>query len=160
MDPLLIKRTDKDVPLPSYAYPGDAGLDLTSTVDISIGPFERVIIPTGLHIAIPEGLASKQGLTLGNAPGLIESRYRGEVMIAAINLDPHSAVHVSRGSRIAQLVIIATPAMEVVEVEELDDTERGERGFGSSGVARGDGYLRLTRMSVYFIGIYLQLRHI
>jgi dUTP pyrophosphatase len=149
MDPLLIKRTDKDVPLPSYAYPGDAGLDLTSTVDISIGPFERVLIPTGLHIAIPEGhaglvlprsgLASKQGLTLANAPGLIDSRYRGEVMIAAINLDPHSAVHVSRGSRIAQLVIIATPAMEVVEVEELDDTERGERGFGSSGVARGDG---------------------
>ena len=82
---------------------------------------------------------SKQGLTLANAPGLIDSRYRGEVMIAAINLDPHSAVHVSRGSRIAQLVIIATPAMEVVEVEELDDTERGERGFGSSGVARGDG---------------------
>ena len=149
MDPLLIKRTDKDVPLPSYAYPGDAGLDLTSTVDIAIGPFERVLIPTGLHIAIPEGhaglvlprsgLASKQGLTLANAPGLIDSRYRGEVMIAAINLDPHSAVHVSRGSRIAQLVIIATPAMEVVEVEELDDTERGERGFGSSGVARGDG---------------------
>ena len=149
MDPLLITRTDKDVPLPSYAYPGDAGLDLTSTVDISIGPFERVLIPTGLHIAIPEGhaglvlprsgLASKQGLTLANAPGLIDSRYRGEVMIAAINLDPHSAVHVSRGSRIAQLVIIATPAMEVVEVEELDDTERGERGFGSSGVARGDG---------------------
>lgn len=149
MDPLLIKRTDKDVPLPSYAYPGDAGLDLTSTVDISIGPFERVLIPTGLHIAIPEGhaglvlprsgLASKQGLTLANAPGLIDSRYRGEVMIAAINLDPHSAVHVSRGSRIAQLVIIATPAMEVVEVEELDDTERGERGFGSSGVVRGDG---------------------
>ena len=149
MDPLLIKRTDKDVPLPSYAYPGDAGLDLTSTVDISIGPFERVLIPTGLHIAIPEGhaglvlprsgLASKQGLILANAPGLIDSRYRGEVMIAAINLDPHSAVHVSRGSRIAQLVIIATPAMEVVEVEELDDTERGERGFGSSGVARGDG---------------------
>lgn len=149
MDPLLIKRTDKDVPLPSYAYPGDAGLDLTSTVDISIGPFERVLIPTGLHIAIPEGhaglvlprsgLASKQGLTLANAPGLIDSRYRGEVMIAAINLDPHSAVHVSRGSRIAQLVIIATPAMEVVEVEELDDTERGERGFGSSGVARGYG---------------------
>lgn len=149
MDPLLIKRTDKDVPLPSYAYPGDAGLDLTSTVDISIGPFERVLIPTGLHIAIPEGhaglvlprsgLASKQGLTLANAPGLIDSRYRGEVMIAAINLDPHSAVHVSRGSRIAQLVIIATPAMEVVEVEELDDTERGERGFGSSGVACGDG---------------------
>ncbi|MDO4850297.1 MAG: dUTP diphosphatase [Actinomycetota bacterium] len=149
MDPLFIKRTDKDVPLPSYAYPGDAGLDLTSTIDISIEPFERVLIPTGLHIAIPEGhaglvlprsgLASKQGLTLANAPGLIDSRYRGEVMIAAINLDPHAAVHVSRGSRIAQLVIIATPAMEVIEVDGLDDTERGERGFGSSGVARGDG---------------------
>lgn len=144
MTSLFIKRTDKGVPIPSYAYPGDAGLDLVSSIDVSIDPFERVLIPTGLHIAIPEGhaglvlprsgLASKQGLTLANAPGLIDSRYRGEVMIAAVNLDPQVTVHITRGSRIAQLVIIATPFMEVVEVEELDDTERGGRGFGSSGV--------------------------
>ena len=141
---LTIKRLDEDVELPRYAYPGDAGLDLRSNADLVIEPFERKLIPTGLAIAIPEGyagfvqprsgLALKQGLSFPNTPGLIDSHYRGELKVVAINLDPQNPILINKGDRIAQLVIQDVPVVNLVEVKELDETDRGSGGFGSSGV--------------------------
>lgn len=141
---LTIKRLDEDVELPRYAYPGDAGLDLRSNADLVIEPFERKLIPTGLAIAIPEGyagfvqprsgLALKQGLSFPNTPGLIDSHYRGELKVVAVNLDPQNPILINKGDRIAQLVIQEVPVVNLVEVKELDETDRGSGGFGSSGV--------------------------
>ena len=141
---LRITRLDPQVELPSYAYEGDAGLDLRANEDVTLQPFERRLISTGLAIAIPEGyagfvqprsgLALKQGLSMANTPGLIDSHYRGELKVVAINLDAHNAIHVERGERIAQLVIQQVPVVHLMEVEELDETDRGTGGFGSSGV--------------------------
>lgn len=141
---LNIQRLDNDVELPRYAYPGDAGLDLRSNADLVIEPFERRLIPTGLAIAIPEGyagfvqprsgLALRRGLSFPNTPGLIDSHYRGELKVVAINLDPHNPIRIKRGDRIAQLVIQEVPVVNLVEVKELDETDRGSGGFGSSGV--------------------------
>ncbi|MDR2108862.1 MAG: dUTP diphosphatase [Coriobacteriales bacterium] len=141
---LQIQRLDKDLPLPAYAYPGDAGLDLRSTIDLTLAPFERALVPTGLRLAIPEGfagfvqprsgLALRLGLSQANTPGLIDSHYRGEVQVVAVNLDAHDPVQIKRGERIAQLVVLAVPVLNIVECDELDNTERGEGGFGSSGV--------------------------
>lgn len=138
-----IKRLDPEVELPSYAYPGDAGLDLRSAAMLDIAPYERVLIPTGLAIALPDGyagfvqprsgMALKRGLSIVNTPGLIDARYRGELKVIAINLDAHETIHIERGERIAQLVIQEVPVVELVEVDELDETERGSGGFGSSG---------------------------
>lgn len=141
---LPIKRLDPDVVLPSYAYEGDAGLDLRANVDIDIAPFERKLVPTGLAIAIPEGfagfvqprsgLALKVGLSMANTPGLIDSHYRGELKVIAVNLDANEIIHISKGERIAQLVIQRVPVVTLMEVDELDKTDRGTGGFGSSGV--------------------------
>lgn len=141
---LPIKRLDSEVVLPSYAYEGDAGLDLRSNVDIDIAPFERKLIPTGLAVAIPEGfagfvqprsgLALKSGLSMANTPGLIDSHYRGELKVIAVNLDGNEAIHISKGERVAQLVIQRVPMVSLMEVDELDETDRGTGGFGSSGV--------------------------
>ena len=141
---LNIQRLDNDVELPRYAYPGDAGLDLRSNADLVIEPFERRLIPTGLAIAIPEGyagfvqprsgLALRQGLSFPNTPGLIDSHYRGELKVVAINLDSHNPIRIKRGDRIAQLLIQEVPVVNLVEVKELDETDRGSGGFGSSGV--------------------------
>lgn len=141
---LPIKRLDPDVVLPSYAYEGDAGLDLRANVDIDIAPFERKLIPTGLAVAIPEGfagfvqprsgLALKSGLSMANTPGLIDAHYRGELKVIAVNLDANEPIHISRGERIAQLVIQRVPVVSLMEVDELDKTDRGTGGFGSSGV--------------------------
>ena len=141
---LPIKRLDSEVVLPSYAYEGDAGLDLRSNVDIDIAPFERKLIPTGLAVAIPEGfagfvqprsgLALKSGLSMANTPGLIDSHYRGELKVIAVNLDANKAIHISKGERVAQLVIQRVPVVSLMEVDELDATDRGTGGFGSSGV--------------------------
>lgn len=140
-----LKRLDPSVELPSYAYEGDAGLDLRSNIDVDLAPFERALIPTGLAIAIPDGfagfvqprsgLAIKRGFSIVNTPGLIDAHYRGELMIIGINLDPREFIHIARGERIAQLVIQEVPTVNLVEVEELDETDRGSGGFGSSGVA-------------------------
>lgn len=140
-----LKRLDPSVELPSYAYEGDAGLDLRSNIDIDLAPFERALIPTGLAIAIPDGfagfvqphsgLAIKRGFSIVNTPGLIDAHYRGELMIIGINLDSRESIHIARGERIAQLVIQEVPTVNLVEVEELDETDRGSGGFGSSGVA-------------------------
>ena len=141
---LPIKRLAPDVELPSYAYEGDAGLDLRSAETITLEPFERALISTGLAIALPEGyagfvqprsgLAINQGLSIVNTPGLIDSHYRGELKVIAINLDAHNPIHIQKGDRIAQLVVQAVPVVKLTEVEELDKTDRGAGGFGSSGV--------------------------
>lgn len=139
-----VKRLDNNVDLPRYAYPGDAGLDLRASKAVDIKPFQRVLIPTGLAIALPDGyagfvqprsgMALKQGLSIVNTPGLIDSQYRGELKIIAINLDPDEVIHIECGERVAQLVIQQVPTVNLIEVDELDDTERGIGGFGSSGV--------------------------
>ncbi len=141
---LPVKRLDPTIELPSYAYAGDAGLDLRSSEDVTLEPFERRLISTGLAIAIPEGyagfvqprsgMALKHGLSMANTPGLIDSHYRGELKVIAINLDPREPISIKRGDRIAQLVIQQVPVISLVEVEELDETDRGTGGFGSSGV--------------------------
>lgn len=140
---LPIKRLDPEVELPSYAYEGDAGLDLRANEDVVLPPYERRLISTGLAIAIPEGyagfvqprsgLALKEGLTIVNTPGLIDAHYRGELKICAINLDSAHSICIYRGERIAQLVIQRVPTVHLIEVDELDETDRGAGGFGSSG---------------------------
>ena len=140
---LPIKRLDPSVELPSYAYSGDAGLDLRANEDVTLQPYERRLVSTGLAIAIPEGyagflqprsgMALKRGLSLANTPGLIDAHYRGELKVIAVNLDAHEPIHIKRGERIAQLVIQKVPVVNLVEVDELDETDRGAGGFGSSG---------------------------
>lgn len=140
---LPFKRLGPEAVLPERAHPGDAGLDLRSAIDVEVGPGERAMVPTGLAVAIPDGhaglvlprsgLASRQGLTLANAPGLIDAGYRGEVICAVVNLDRSEPVMVTRGDRIAQLVIVAVPEVRSVLVDELPDSTRGMGGFGSTG---------------------------
>ena len=143
---LLIKRLDhaKDLPLPRYETAGAAGMDLLAAVadDFSLAPGERAIIPAGISIAVPpghegqvrprSGLAAKFGVTLLNAPGTIDADYRGEVGIILIN-HGHETFTVTRGMRIAQLLIAPVAQAELEEVESLDDTARGAGGFGSTG---------------------------
>ena len=141
---LPIKRLDDSVELPTYAYEGDAGLDLRASESVVLRPFERRLIGTGLAVAIPDGyagfvqprsgLALKHGLSMANTPGLVDAHYRGELKVCAIKLDPNNDIHISRGDRIAQLVIQRVPVVDLVEVKELDVTDRGIGGFGSSGV--------------------------
>lgn len=138
-----VKRLDPCVELPTYAYEGDAGLDLRANESVDIAPFERVLIPTGLAISLPDGyagfvqprsgMALKRGLTIANTPGLIDAHYRGELKVIAVNLDSHQTIHIERGERIAQLVIQQVPVVHLIEVDELDETDRGSGGFGSSG---------------------------
>ncbi len=140
-----IKRIDPPVELPSYAYEGDAGLDLRSNEDVVLAPLERRLVGTGLAVAIPEGyagfvqprsgMALKRGLSMANTPGLIDSHYRGELKVCAVNLDLETPISIERGERIAQLVIQRVPTVSLVEVGELDETDRGAGGFGSSGAS-------------------------
>jgi dUTP pyrophosphatase len=140
---LPFQRLDAEAMLPEAHHPGDAGLDLRANAGVEVGPGERAMIPTGVAVAIPDGhaglvlprsgLASKRGLTLANAPGLIDAGYRGEIVIAAVNLDRSDPVTIARGDRIAQLVIVALPSLSPVWSNELPDSERGLGGFGSTG---------------------------
>lgn len=140
---LPFRRLDPEATLPAAQHAGDAGLDLRATVDVEVLPGERAMIPTGVAVGIPEGhaglvlprsgLASRRGLTLANSPGLIDAGYRGEVMVAAVNLDRTEAVKIARGDRVAQLVVVALPVVESAWVGELPATRRGEGGFGSTG---------------------------
>jgi len=135
-------RLDRELPLPAYARPGDAGLDLRASESVKLEPGERRLVSTGLAIAIPEGhaglvlprsgLAVQKGVTVLNAPGLIDSGYRGELKVLLINHGP-AVVAIERGERIAQLVIQAVARARLVEVERLPDSARGEGGFGSTG---------------------------
>ena len=128
--------------LPAYATPGSAGMDLRAATAHTLQPMERFAIPTGLKVAIPEGwegqvrprsgLALRQGLGMPNAPGTIDADYRGELKVLLINLGPEP-IEITRGMRIAQMLITPAPQCDIVVVEDLDDTERGESGFGSTG---------------------------
>lgn len=138
-----IKRLDPSVEIPSYAYSGDAGLDLRANESCDIPPHGRRLISTGLAIALPDGyagfvqprsgMALKRGLSIANTPGLIDAHYRGELKIIAVNLDGEQPIHIEKGERIAQLVVQEVPIVDLIEVDELDDTDRGTGGFGSSG---------------------------
>ena len=138
------KKVTANAVVPKNAYEGDAGYDLCATEEVTLKPFERALIPTGLAVQIPKGyagfvlprsgLALKQGFSLVNAPGLIDSNYRGELKAIAINLDPKKDIQVHTGDRIAQLVIMKVENVHFNEVPELDDSERGTGGFGSSGI--------------------------
>jgi dUTP diphosphatase len=129
--------------LPRAQHPGDAGLDLRAAVDAVVEPLARVMVATGVAVEIPDGhaglvlprsgLASRQGLTLANAPGLIDAGYRGEVIVSLVNLDPTEPVRIAVGDRIAQLVVVNVPSVEAVLVEKLSSSERGVDGFGSTG---------------------------
>ncbi|MEY3168426.1 MAG: hypothetical protein RLY44_406 [Actinomycetota bacterium] len=140
---ILVTRLDPNLPLPTYAKPGDAGADLYSRIDIELSPMQRALVPTGLAIALPPGYAgflhprsgraAKEGLSMVNAPGTIDAGYRGEIQVVLINLDSEKKITIKRGERIAQLVIKEVSQAEFVEVEQLPGTSRGEAGFGSSG---------------------------
>jgi dUTP pyrophosphatase len=128
--------------VPGRAYAGDAGLDLSSCEEVELAPGERAVVATGLAVAIPEGfagfvqprsgLAARHGISIVNTPGLIDSGYRGELRVTLLNTDPRERFVVEPGMRIAQLVIVPVPEVELVEVDELPAGERGVRGFGSS----------------------------
>ena len=140
-----IRLFDPGFPMPAYAYAGDAGIDLRSTSDLVLAPFERALVPCGIAAAIPpgyagfvlprSGLAIKHGVSLVNAPGLIDSNYRGEIQAVLVNLDAKEPFTVERGDRIAQLVIMRVPEVSLEERDALPDTVRGAGGFGSSGVS-------------------------
>ncbi len=139
---LPIQRLRPDAVVPARAYNGDAGLDLSSCERVDLAPGERALVPTGLAVAIPEGyagfvqprsgLAAKHGISIVNTPGLVDSGYRGELLVNLVNTDKNEPFVVEAGMRIAQLVILRVPELELVEVDELPESERGVRGFGSS----------------------------
>ena len=135
-------RLRSDAVLPARAYAGDAGLDLSAAERVELPPGERAAVPTGLAVAIPDGhagfvqprsgLALKHGISIVNTPGLVDSGYRGELLVILVNTDRRETFVVERGMRIAQLVVVPVPGVEPVEVDELPNTERGVRGHGSS----------------------------
>lgn len=139
---LQVRRLDPDVPLPSYAHPGDAGLDLASAEDRVLEPGERVALSTGIAVAVPDGwvglvhprsgLSLRDGVTVVNAPGTVDSGYRGELKVLLVNLGDRP-VEITRGERVAQLVLQRVGHAVVEEVDDLDDTARGAGGFGSTG---------------------------
>jgi dUTP pyrophosphatase len=139
---LRIKRLHDDAVLPERAYDGDAGLDLVANEAVELAPGQRAVVGTGVAVAIPDGyagfvqprsgLAAKHGISIVNAPGLVDSGYRGEIRVVLVNTDTEAAFAVAAGMRIAQLVIVPVPAVELIESEELPESERGVRGFGSS----------------------------
>ena len=142
--PIPIKRIDPDLPLPERAHRGDAGVDLHSAEDLVIAPGERALVKTGIALALPlgtvglihprSGLAAKHGLTIVNAPGTVDADYRGELMVCLLNTDKDTPFEITRGMRIAQLVVQRVELPDFVEVDELDDTVRGAGGYGSTGV--------------------------
>lgn len=144
MPDVTITRLDPEVPLPTYAHPGDAGADLVSTVDVVLAPGERTLVPTGIAIALPTGLAAfvhprsglalRHGLSIVNTPGTIDAGYRGEISVLLVNHDPVTPVTVARGDRIAQLVVQRVETVDFVEADALPDSARGAGGYGSTGV--------------------------
>ena len=142
-DRLRVRRLDDRALLPTRAYPGDAGLDLYALEQATLAPGERASVGTGIAIEIPDGqaglvlprsgLAARHGIAIVNAPGLIDSGYRGEVRVLLLNTDREQTFTIAGGDRIAQLVLVRIETPEVVEVDELAVSERGAGGFGSSG---------------------------
>ncbi len=140
---VLILRLDPDLPLPSYAHPGDAGADLVAAADVELAPGERALVPTGIAIALPpgyaafvhprSGLAARNGVTVVNAPGTVDAGYRGEIKVTLLNTDTARPVRFRRGDRIAQLVIQRVEHAAFHEVHKLPGSARGDGGFGSTG---------------------------
>ncbi len=140
---LLVKRLDPTLPLPRYAHAGDAGLDLHAASDAIIEPGERVVVGTGIAIAIPDGYvgfvsprsgtAVRHGLSMVNTPGIVDSGFRGEVKLVLVNHDPREAIVIARGERVAQLVIAPVVTVDIEDCDELPSSDRGEGGFGSTG---------------------------
>jgi dUTP pyrophosphatase len=138
-----VRRLDPELPLPAYAHHDDAGADLVTAVDVEIAPGERVVVPTGTAVALPEGyagfvhprsgLAARSGIGIVNAPGTIDAGYRGEIKVILINHDLSTPVRLQRGDRIAQLVVQRVERVAFVPAEALPDSERGEGGHGSTG---------------------------
>ncbi|WP_234399371.1 dUTP diphosphatase [Psychromicrobium lacuslunae] len=141
--PVQLKILDPGLEPPSYAHPGDAGADLRARIDVEIAPGERVLVPTGVAIALPEGfvalihprsgLATKHGLTIVNAPGTVDAGYRGEIAVTLLNTDSQQPISLSRGDRIAQMVIQRVEYAQFIPVDELPESVRGAGGFGSTG---------------------------
>jgi len=140
---IALRRLDPGLPPPSYAHPGDAGADLFTTVDLTLAPGERAMVPTGIAIALPEGyvalvhprsgLAARHGVSIVNTPGTVDAGYRGEIKVLLVNLDPATPVVLSRGDRIAQLVVQRFETASFVEVDALPESARGSGGYGSTG---------------------------
>jgi len=138
-----VRRLDPDLPLPAYAHPGDAGGDLVAAEDVVLAPGERRLVPTGIAIALPDGyvglvhprsgLAHRLGVTVLNAPGTVDAGYRGEIKVNLVNHDPVATVKISRGDRIAQLLVQRVERAEFRPVDELPETVRGAGGHGSTG---------------------------
>lgn len=136
-------RLDPDLPMPAYAHPGDAGADLMSRVDAVLEPGRRMLIPTGVALALPDGhvglihprsgLAARHGITIVNAPGTVDCGYRGEIKVCLLNTDVGEPFLIRRGDRIAQLVVQRFERAQFVEVHTLDDSARGDGGYGSTG---------------------------
>jgi dUTP pyrophosphatase len=139
---VAVRRLREDAVLPRQAYEGDAGFDLAACEEVTLGPGERAIVPTGIAVEIPEGyagfvqprsgLAARHGIAIVNSPGLVDSGYRGEIRVVLLNTDPSRPFTVEAGMRIAQLVVAPVASVRLVEVDELATSERGTRGFGSS----------------------------
>lgn len=142
--PIPLKRIDPELPMPKRAHRGDAGVDLHSAENLVIAPGQRALVKTGIALALPvgtvglihprSGLAAKHGLTIVNAPGTVDADYRGELMVCLLNTDRDTPFEVTRGMRIAQLVVQRVELPDFVEVDELDETVRGAGGYGSTGV--------------------------
>ena len=140
---VLISRLDPGLPLPRYAHPGDAGVDLYAREGVNLAPGARALVSTGVAIALPtgyagfvhprSGLAARHGITMVNAPGTIDAGYRGEILVNLLNTDSHEAFNISRGDRIAQLVVQRVSEAHFVEVESLPGSQRGDTGHGASG---------------------------
>jgi dUTP pyrophosphatase len=145
--PVAVLRLDRDLPLPAYAHPGDAGADLRTTVDVTLAPGERALVPTGISIAFPEGyvalvhprsgLAARHGISVVNTPGTIDAGYRGEIKVLLINHDPTEPVELRRGDRVAQLVFQRVEQAVLTEVDALPESVRGTGGYGSTGGSAG-----------------------
>ena len=140
---VLLLRLDRDLPIPDYAHPGDAGADLMTTVDVQLAPGQRATVPTGVALALPDGyaafvhprsgLAARHGVTLVNAPGTVDAGYRGEISVTLINTDRTRSAALRRGDRVAQLVVQRVERARFVEVDRLPGSIRGAGGFGSTG---------------------------
>jgi dUTP pyrophosphatase len=138
-----VRRLDPDLPIPAYAHPGDAGADLVAAEDVELAPGERRLVPTGIAVAIPDGhvglvhprsgLAHRLGVTVLNAPGTVDAGYRGEILVNLVNHDPAATVRISRGDRIAQLLVQRVERAAFHVVDELPETVRGAGGHGSTG---------------------------
>ncbi|MET7769817.1 dUTP diphosphatase [Nocardia sp. NPDC005366] len=143
LSPIPLLRLDPGIPMPARAHHGDAGVDLCTTEDVILEPGERVLVGTGVAVALPvgtvglihprSGLAAKTGLSVVNTPGTVDAGYRGEIKVCLINHDPRTPIELRRGDRIAQLLVQRVELVDFLEVDRLDDTTRGADGYGSSG---------------------------